>query len=376
MALALLAALAVGGTVFYGLAIVAVAHLLRRSQPSARTACKLSLLKPLAGMNAALERSLASFFELSMPELILGVHSESDPAFPVAKRLIGRHPALAARLIVSGEPPASADEANPKVHSLIAMAREATGDIFVISDADILASEDYVEMVAAEFSDPAVGVVTFPYRAVGGSLWSELEAVGANTEFWAGVAVAQMLGPMDFAVGPTMAVRRECLQAIGGFEATRPYLAEDFVIGKWANEKGWKVKLSRYVVEHHIGAEPFASNLRHRIRWYRSTRRSRPVGYFGQAFTYPLPFAILLAILSPAPWAWVLLATCAALRIGAAVAVAGRLLHVKLSPRFWALLPLQDALSFAVWIAAFFGNTIEWRGRKFVLLPGGRVRPV
>ncbi len=373
-----LAVLVVGGTVFYGLAAVAVARLLRAEPVSQPPPPRLTLLKPLTGMDAELESLLRSFFRLrpSGHELILGVHDERDPAFAAAQRLLAEYPDAPARIVVSGAPPASGDNANPKVHNLAAMASAATGDVLVISDSDILAADDYIERIAAEFDDPRVGVVTFPYCAVGRGLWSELEAVGANTEFWAGATTAQMLGPMDFAVGPTMAVRRACLDEIGGFDATRPYLAEDFVIGKWAAEKGWKVKLSSYVVEHRIGGESFAPNLRHRLRWHRSTRASRPLGYVAQAFTYPLPFAVALVAWSPSVWTWTLLGICAAMRVVAAVAVAGRLLGVRLSPRFWLLLPLQDAFSFAVWLAAFFGNRVEWRGRRFVLLRGGRLRAI
>ena len=146
------------------------------------------------------------------------------------------------------------------------------------------------------------------------------------------------------------------------------------MIGKWAAEKGWRVNLSRYVVEHHIGSEAFGPNMRHRVRWYRSTRRSRPAGYLAQVFTYPLPFAVVLVVLTPAAWTWGLLGACLALRLVAAGAVAGKLLHVPLSARFWMLLPIQDLLSFGTWIAAFFGNRIEWRGRRLVLLRGGRLQ--
>jgi ceramide glucosyltransferase len=33
---------------------------------------------------------------------------------------------------------------------------------------------------------------------------------------------------------------------------------------------------------------------------------------------------------------------------------------------------VQDILGFVFWIAGFFGNTIQWRGRRYRLLPDGR----
>ena len=101
-----------------------------------------------------------------------------------------------------------------------------------------------------------LGLATCPYRAVPGrSFWSTLEAVGLNTEFIGGVLVARMLDGMKFALGPTIAARRETLERIGGFDAVKDFLAEDFVMGKLAAERGYGVILSSYVIEHRIGAQ-------------------------------------------------------------------------------------------------------------------------
>jgi ceramide glucosyltransferase len=48
----------------------------------------------------------------------------------------------------------------------------------------------------------------------------------------------------------------------------------------------------------------------------------------------------------------------------------------SLTLRFWWLVPLQDVISFLIWIAGFFGNTILWRGRKYYLQPDGRFQQV
>ena len=78
-----------------------------------------------------------------------------------------------------------------------------------MSDSDIRVDASMLQVIAAEFADPAVGLATCPYRAVGGpSIWSRLEAVGMDTEFWGGALVARMLEGMKFAVGPTIVARR------------------------------------------------------------------------------------------------------------------------------------------------------------------------
>ena len=132
---------------------------------------------------------------------------------------------------------------------------------------------------------------------------------------------------MQFAVGPTIVARRTALESIGGFERMKDYLAEDFVLGKFASEAGQGVILSSYVVEHHIGSSDFRHNAAHRLRWARSTRRSRPLGYLGQAFTMPLPWAMAVCAVNPAWWP-VLLVTLA-VRAAAAYMVSTRVLRVE-----------------------------------------------
>ena len=184
---------------------------------------------------------------------------------------------------------------------------------------------------------PALGLATCPYRAAPGrSFWSVLEAVGLNTEFIAGVLVARMMEGMKFALGPTIAARRETLERIGGFDGVKDYLAEDFVMGKLAAETGYKVILSSYVIEHRIGSQPFRANMRHRLRWNRSTRRSRPWGYAGQVFTNPLPLALILWAVAPG-W-WPMVAAAVALRAAVAWAMAA-VLGDELARRRWYLVP-------------------------------------
>jgi ceramide glucosyltransferase len=179
-----------------------------------------------------------------------------------------------------------------------------------------------------------------------------------------------MLDGMKFALGPTIAARRATLLGIGGFDAVKDFLAEDFVMGNLAAARGDGVILSSYVIEHHIGTQTLGANLKHRLRWNRSTRRSRPAGYVGQLFTNPFPLALLLWAARP-QW-WPAAAAALVLRAAAAWATAGYVLRDPLTARLFFLVPLQDILSFAMWLAGFFGNTILWRGRKYYLQSDGR----
>jgi ceramide glucosyltransferase len=329
----------------------------------------LSVLKPCAGIDEGLEENLRTFFEQDYPayELLFAVRTPSDPASFVIQKLRGEYADVPSRLIVTGEPPYP----NAKVYSLDRMTRAAAYDVLVMSDSDVRVTPGFLSAMAAEFSDPWVAISTCPYRAVAGaSFWTRLEAIGMNTEFLAGVLVARMLEGMKFALGPTLTARRQTLEDIGGWDYLKDFLAEDFVIGHRAAELGRGVILSSYVIEHRIGSQPLRTNFAHRQRWNRSTRRSRPAGYIGELFTNPLPLALFLVAVRPA-W-WPVLALTVVLRFAAAYATAGLVLRDRITMREWWLIPVQDLLSFGFWVAGFFGNTIAWRGRIYILRRDGR----
>ena len=364
-----LLALVTGSLVYCVLVMRAARQYLAVHPPSSPALSPLSVLKPCAGVDEGLEANLRSFFEQEYPrfEILFAVRNPDDAAVPVIERLRAAYPNIPSRLIVSGEPPYP----NAKVYSLDLMMRAARHDVLVMSDSDIRVTPGFLNAVAAEFSDPWVAVSTCPYRAVPGpSFWTKLEAIGMNTEFISGVLVARMLEGMKFALGPTITARREVLDRIGGWDYLKDFLAEDFVLGNRATEEGFGVILSSYVIEHRIGAEPLRPNFAHRLRWCRSTRRSRPAGYAGQLFTNPLPLALMLVALRPG-W-WPVLAVAVVLRYAVAWITAVRVLGDRLHFRDYWLILLQDLLSFSFWVAGFFGNTIAWRGRKYRLQRDGR----
>jgi ceramide glucosyltransferase len=363
----ILLALLAGALVYAGLTVLAVLRYLAVRPPELRSTEPVSILKPLSGLDLDLESNLRTFFEQDYPsfEILFAVREPHDPAVPVVVKLQQEYPNVPSRLLITGEPPYP----NAKVFSLDRMLGASAHDLVVMSDSDIRVTPALLRTIAAEFQDPKLGVATCPYRAVAGkSFWSRIEAIGMNTDFLAGILVARMLEGMRFAVGPTIAARRLVLESIGGFDRLKDYLAEDFAMGKFAAEAGHGVSLSSYVIEHHIGSSfDFRHNAAHRIRWTRSTRRSRPAGYLGQLFTMPVPLALMLTAWNPS-W-WPVLPMTLAIRGVAAWTVAELVLRSRPN---WLLLPPEDIAGFCFWIAGFFGNTITWRGRRYRLESDGR----
>ena len=346
----------------------AVRHSRAQQSPALSAPIGISVLKPLAGLDEGLEENLRSFFEQNYAdfEILFAVRQEWDPAVPVVRQLISEFPAVRAQLVITGEPPYP----HAKVFSLQCMLERSQNQLVVMSDSDVRVGTDFCQKLAEEFSDSRLGLVTCPYRAIAGkTIWSKLEAVGMNTDFHAGLFTAVMMEGAKFAVGPTIVARKHVLESLGGIERVKDYLSEDFMLGRLAAQLGFVVRLSQYVVEHRIGSEGMLQNFAHRLRWARTTRRSRPWGYVGQFFTHPLPvgFAFCLAC----PGCWPLLAVTLMFRLAAAWTVSEYILKARVP---WLLLPFQDALGFGFWIAGFFGNSISWRGQRYTLNRDGTVQ--
>ncbi len=367
-----LLSLLLAGSLVYCVLVIIGAYRYRAVQPPASDSKPpISILKPLCGHDDSLEDNLRSCFDQVYPEfeIIIAVHTAGDPAAPVAEKVIREYAGrVRARLIITGE----STIPNAKSYSLNRLVREARFDLLLMSDSDVWVEPDLLARVAREFHNLQVGLVTCPYLAVAGkSMWSRLEAIGMNTELLGGVLVARMLEGMRFALGCTVAIRRNVLDAMGGFSYLQEFLAEDFVIGQRAAELGHEVVLSSSVIQHRIGSQGMMKNLSHRLRWARSTRRSRPAGYWGQLFTYPLPLALLLWSVWPPAWPAVLLTLL--VRSAAAAATANYILKDPLIRKEWWLLPVQDVLGLIVWMGGFLGDTIVWRDRKCTVLRDGRL---
>src|SRR5262249_34900492 len=145
---------------------------------------------------------------------------------------------------------------------------------------------------------------------------SKLEAVGITGEFAAGVLMAWMIEGVKFALGSTMATTRARLDEIGGFPAVADYLADDFMLGNLMDQRGNKVWLSDHIVETAMPPVGFNGMLRHQLRWARSTRISRPLGYLGLILTYGTALALLnVAVDSGSSFSVLLLAVTLAVRL-------------------------------------------------------------
>jgi len=187
--------------------------------------------------------------------------------------------------------------------------------------------------------------------------------------------VADMLEGMKFALGPSMAVRRDALEAVGGFVALANYCADDFVLGMKVHAAGFQVVLSHHIIEHIVVHRRFSDSLLHQVRWVKSTRFSRPLGHLGSGLTFAMPFGILGMVAGVAggqtEFGLALLGWAMFSRIVQALIAGWGIVEDPSSVKFCWLYPVRDLMGFLFWCASFLSPTIVWRGERYRLQPGG-----
>jgi ceramide glucosyltransferase len=378
----LLCALAglISSTGFLVLIIVAAARFRRRQRAERELKSELppvTVLKPLCGIEPALEENLTSFFEQDYPryEIIFGARDDQDPAIEVARRVSARYPHVAVKFVFSGEPECP----NGKIWSLGKMACEMAHNYLVLSDSDVRVTPEYLREVVRPLLDPKVGLVTCVYRGVtAGSIWSRMEALGLSVEMTAGVVVADMLEGMTFALGPTMATRKDVLEAIGGFEALSDFYADDYVLGNEVFKSGRTVVLSTHVIDNVLFYQSFKSSISHQVRWMRSTRFSRPAGHFSTVLTFAMPFGLLALVTGLLSGHWAiglaLFGFAFLNRTVMSIAAGWGVVRDRYALRDAWLYPLRDLMGFGWWCASYFSKEMVWRkGERYRFQNGGRM---
>jgi len=341
--------------------------------PDKKYSPSISVLKPLKGADPSLYENLKSFVEQDYPcfQVIFGVSDRSDPAYSVAGRLVSEYPGKEVLLVETG-PPRSP---NRKVSNLASMYPLAKYDIILVADADMLVGRQYLSQVSEGFNDPAVGLVTCPYRGCNPkSVGAAFETLTINADFFPSVTVAERLEGVSFALGATMAARREALDKIGGFDALKDYLADDYQFGNKIYKSGYKLKLSRFVVDSILDRESFREYFTHQLRWGRTYRACRPVSYCFAGLTKGTALAALFLMASGfAPAGWALLLADLTLRISLAVWLEMKYIKAPGALKYYWLLPARDLASALIWFFSFTGSTINWKGESFKIDREGRM---
>ncbi|HEY9085941.1 MAG TPA: bacteriohopanetetrol glucosamine biosynthesis glycosyltransferase HpnI [Candidatus Tyrphobacter sp.] len=334
----------------------------RLPEPAAGDAlAPVSVLKPLHGLEPELEANLATFCDQDYPhfQVIFSVRDPGDPALEVARRLQARFPDREIEIVTSP----GAQLPNPKIDNIAGAMNRVNGEIVVIADSDMRVDRQYLRGVVAPFADPHVGAVTAPFGArASGSLASRIGALLINDQFTPSVLVAGAFEPLRYCVGATMAVRRRVLDEIGGIEAIGHNIADDYMLGYLVSARGYLVALAGCIPITLMSEKTLRALWSRELRWARTVRAVRPLGFAGTIVTFPLPFAVLNLLFAPSlPLGIGLFVAALGLRFAVHL-TAHRRLGIPGRPQPW-LVPPRDALSLCIWVASFFGRDARWRSR-------------
>ncbi|HVE70056.1 MAG TPA: glycosyltransferase [Thermoanaerobaculia bacterium] len=318
----------------------------------------ISILKPVCGLDDELEENLLSFTKLRgiRYEVIVSAEECDDPALEVVQRVMHDHPGAPFRVVV--DPGSRTGVVNRKVERLIAAARIANGEVFLISDSNVrVQPDDFVRTLSA-LDDPRVGCVSNLFTGSGartlGATVESLHLLG----FVAPGAVLAASAKVPCVVGKSMAITRTAHDAIGGFERFRRVLAEDQAIGLAVREAGFEFVLSPVAVRNVVVRRSVRRAVDRQVRWNKIRYSFSYRMYIAELLLNPLPFALAAAFVSPMLPLLVLLARWLQF------ALLNRTLGADLNWKQLAAVPLLDALMLYAWFVPFFSDEVTWRGYR------------
>jgi ceramide glucosyltransferase len=356
-------ALAFAGSVYALTAGILVRRFARRPAPLANGRASVTILKPLHGAEPGLHDNLASFCAQDYPgpvQIIFGVQDPADAAIAVVRRLMADFPSADISMVVDPSP----HGANRKIANLINMAKSIRHDIVVLADSDMRVERDYLARVIGALAQPGIGLVTCLYRGVpAAGFWSRLAAMAIDYHFLPSVLLGLSLGIARPCFGSTIALSRDMLTRIGGFEAFADHLADDNAIGEAVRRAGQRVAIPTMVIAHACPTRGPRELFHQELRWARTIRALDPPGFLGSVVTHPLPFALLAL---GTGHMGVLGAVVVAGVIACRLVLQAQVDHaLGLTATRWPLGPLRDLLSFLVFVASWFGGAVSWRGRRY-----------
>ena len=366
---------------YYIAATVAAIRFARRANsplpPLPKVPPRVTVLKPLHGSSNSLAANVVSFLEIAYPraEFYFGVESYEDAAAEIPVALRQRYQYANITMIIGEEPNCS----NRKIAKLVKMTdRAEKAEVFVLSDADVSVERDYLKRIVGELmSDDKIGIVTCAYRArPGGSFASRLEALYVNTDFLPQILFAEMIEPMHYALGATIAIKRNVLEAAGGFRAVKNMLADDFYLGNFTNARGYEIKLSDSIVTLTCEEKSLAEFWHHQLRWARTYRTVRPISIATILMHGPFWALMLLVTTRGSAAAFAVLALVVATRLAMSAAIVGRVLKMPETLIDLWMVPFKDLIMTGVWFASLFSNKVKWAGRRFKVIRGGAMREV
>jgi ceramide glucosyltransferase len=336
---------------------------------------KISILKAVEGAGQNTYDAFASFCQLDYPgemEIIIGTIRQDDPIVAIVERLRAGFPERDIQLVF-----VELKGTNRKTSIMEALWQKAEGKYLFFSDADVAAPKNYLRQLVPQFAQPEIGCLTCLPRGIEArTLGGKMIALHYGFNFLPQWMLAQQTTGIHWAIGHTMAVPRAVLEKLGGFKNFLNHLADDYEIGNRVSQLGLRVIVPPLLLDCVVPAESFAKSFSRMQRWKRTIRRARGAQFLGVIITYPVFWALILALLHPlAGRSWTVLAVVVAIRWLSATGLQ-RVVKMPDWLSAWWLLPAVDVVEGVTFFGAYVGNTIFWAGRHYSLHRDGTLEPI
>jgi len=272
--------------------------------------------------------------------------------------LIDAHPEQAATLLIGNDRVGP----NPKLNNVVKGFDVVATDWAIMADSNVLMPRDYIQRLMARWRANSGAVVSVPIAARPANFAAELECAFLNTFEARWEYLADTFGH-GFAQGKNMLFRRDILEAMGGVRALGAEVAEDAATTKRVRALGRSVHVMDSPFEQPLGQRQMREVWSRQVRWARLRRITFPLHYAPELLCGCV-FPLLAGLYAAKEWGWSLPLAAAALLmlwLGAEAAMA-RVAGWHLSWRMLAALLLRDLLLPVLWIEAWLGDEVTWRG--------------
>jgi ceramide glucosyltransferase len=345
-------------------------------QPSsAEFSPPISILKPLKGLDDDLFDNLVSFCEQDYPdyEIIFCLEEANDPALKLAEKIKKMYSHRKISIVIKeGE-----YALNPKVNNLVAAYRKSQFSYFLISDSDVRVDKDYLSEIIQYMEDPRVGLVSNLIRGIDSrTIGALLENLHLNSFVIGNVALLTTFFKIPVVVGKSMLIRKKTFEKIGGFDAVKNVLAEDYIIGQKMHKGGARVITSGHVINAVNHSRTLKQFLKRHARWGKLRWKLGVIGYCAEIISNAVFIACLsLVVLGPTTPSITLAAVVFFLKImgdyalGKRIQSAHRCFHYCISP-------LKDIVIGFIWFVPFISRRVMWRRHKYKITKGSVLVPL
>lgn len=362
------------GLIAYGLQIWSVRSTLKKNIAIVkRSFPPVSILKPLKGLDDNLFDNLASFCMQDYPEyeIIFSIQDHNDPAYKVARKIKDKYPKRNISIVVEK----CNIGLNPKVNNLIPAYRASRYEYVLISDSNVMVDKDYLKEIVKHMKED-VGLVSNLIKGVGGStIGSILENLHLNSFIIGSVCFLDKFLKMPCVIGKSMLMRKKDIESIGGFNAVKDVLAEDYVIGERIHKMGKKVVLSNYIINNvneYWGMRRF---LNRHTRWGKLRWRLGGIKYISELIVNPVFISFIpIFALEFSVIAFLFMLFVSIVKILGDLYL-GKITNSVSNPIVYLLSPFKDIIIGFLWFVPLLSNTIVWRGNRYIIGKNSMLSP-